>query len=334
MRPSLRVGINCTKRCNCHCAHCYYRHNDDFNTPYDKTLSEVMAETIEGKTRGCKQAVLVGWGETSLWPHLFDWLNECRLIGMETNIITNGTIAVSRYAKMYELGLDHLHISIEGLNELDDRIMGAENVFKRQHELLNFLLVNDLPWRSDTTLMQANYKQMPDIVNFIAEHGAYHIVLLGFLSHYQWAEPDKGKTMLVQPAELQPYIEQAITNILSAGSATSLRYHPMCHLRADYRKYVTNARYVPADFYEWDYGHAGDTPAQLWDGCVNHIGGAVAIKGAPCISCTHYVHCGGWNRMNAETLGGAGLIAIKEPVDQTPGFLFDQNPINNEPYTK
>jgi MoaA/NifB/PqqE/SkfB family radical SAM enzyme len=315
-----------TKRCPWLCLICFYRHQPWFNTPEDKSLADAMSEVVMAKQRGCDHAVLVGEGETSLWPHLIDFIGHCKEMDITTSIITNGASPVARYEKMYEAGLNHLHISVHGVGPVLDAVADVPGAGERQAKVLEWLKETKLPWRSNTTLQLVNYKSLPETTQFIIDHGAYHIVLLGFLPHYSWGS--RLREVAVHPAELRAYVEQSLDLIIKAGRYATLRYHPMCELPEDLRKYATNARYVLYDPGEWEYGYCGLSDVALWDAAVNSIGGSVAIKGRPCCDCTHFMHCGGWNQTYANGFEGAGLEAIMTPIDQTPGFLHDQNPFN------
>lgn len=124
MRRCIRVGIDCTKRCNWRCKTCFYRWKPDFNIPFDKSVRDVMNEATEAKTRGCDHVVFVGWGEPGLWPNLLESIRQIGSIGMTTSIITNGSLAISHYGAMRETGINHLHISVHGLGETLDKISG------------------------------------------------------------------------------------------------------------------------------------------------------------------------------------------------------------------
>ena len=334
MKPCRRVGIEVTKRCNWRCQTCFYRYAQDFNKPIDKSLEVATTEMVAGLARGCDHAVVVGWGEPTLWPFMREFVECCKVSAITSSIITNGSADPAYYESLYAAGLNHLHVSVHDIGSVINRISGSSMASANQLAVMEFLKSNNLPWRSNTTIQRENYRQLTDTVETIIDHGAYHIVLLGFLPHYEWAEAGKLQQVAVHPAELRPYIEDAIESILDAGRKVTLRYHPMCHLDQKYWKYVTNARYVLYDPNEWDYGHAADDPTTLWKSACA-LGDGVAVQGAPCSTCAVSTHCGGWNATYAAGFKGAALTAITHddvrefgPEFYSPGFLFDQNPAN------
>jgi len=327
MKPCTRVGIDVTQRCNWKCQTCFYRYKDWFNTPNDKPLDEAIAELLKAVHRGCDHAVLVGQGETSLWPHLVEFINAARSADVSVSIITNGAVAIKRYEELFKAGINHLHISVHGTGDTLDDIAGVPGAGERQARTLAWLKSEGLPWRSNTTLQLRNYQELDRITDFILDHGAYHIVFLGFLPHYEWN--DKLHLVAVPSPELRKTLEPAVRKVIDADRLTTIRYHPMCQLDPELRKYVVNARYVLYDPFEWEYGYLGRPAAEHWEIATKIIGGSVANQGAPCNACTHFMHCGGYNRLITAAFDGNGQEAITESINQEPGFLHDKNPANH-----
>lgn len=331
MKPCTRVGLDLTKRCSWRCSHCFYRWAKDFNTNYDKPIDELKAEVSDAFARGCDHAVAVGWGETSLYKHMIEYLEFCNVLGMTTSIITNGCAPTSKYQTFFDAGLDHLHLSVHGLGETLDRIAGVPTASRMQGVTMKWLRDNKLPWRANMTLQQLNYKTAPTVARHCIEHDVFHFVLLGFLPHYEWCGKNLKET-IVHPGELRPYLESAIEQCINAGVYCTLRYHPFCHMKPDYWRFITNARYVLFDPWEWDYDHCGEAPAELWRSALS-MGDSVAIKGSPCSECAVQMHCGGWNSIYANAFDGADLKPIKEcdvPRESLNkiGYFHDLNPAN------
>jgi len=331
MERCRRVGIDVTRRCNWKCKTCFYRWKPEFNTPYDVPMEAVTREMVAAKRRGCNHALAIGWGEPMFYPHIDEFVTTAQATGLACSIITNGTASLDRYDMLYAQGLDHLHVSVHGLDRVMNDIAMRADASDRQFELMSWLKSEELPWRTNTTLQRTNLEQLSEIVRTVSEHGAFHVVLLGFLPHYEWA--DKLTEVAVHPAELRPQVEKCLDYLECADKLTTLRYHPFCHLDRKYWKYVTNARYVLYDPWEWEYGHCGDTDDQLWNAAVSQIGGAVAIGGSPCKDCAVQMHCGGWNATYARAFAGADLHAIPwndelSAAARIPGYFHDQNPAN------
>jgi MoaA/NifB/PqqE/SkfB family radical SAM enzyme len=307
--------------------------NANFHSGADVALPEIRAKIQQAKRGGLDHVVLVGYGEPSLSPHTPAVLDFAHELGMATSMITNGATGLSRFRGFFAQGLDHLHISSHGLSGTLDAIVGSPGAFARQAELKTWLSSTGLPFRTNVTLQQRNYRELPDLAAYECSHGVYHFVFLGFLPHYEWS--GHVHEIAVHPAELRQYIEDAADVLLAYGKLFTIRYHPMCHLAPRFWPYVVNARYVLFDPWEWNYSLQVTDPAAVWRDSVQ-IGEAVANK---CEGCLLRRHCGGWNRIYAQAFGGeAALLRPVRDAGEIPaeyrsvidvdGGLHDLNPAN------
>lgn len=338
MKPCRRVGLDVTWRCNWRCLHCFYRfggnEHGQLGTPYDVPMEELLAKVDKARARGINHVVLEGWGEPTLLPKLEELLCSCRDRGLTTSIITNGVQPVSHYEKMYrQWGLDHLHISSHGFGHTLATIADRKDAGDRQRRTKEWLRDEGLPFRTNVTLQAANYAEVPDIIAEDAELGSFHLVMLGFLPHYEWADPNKAKEVAVAPSKLRPYIEEAARWLLDHGKLFTIRYHPLCHLSEEFWPYVVNARHVLFDPWEWNYELQADNPVALWE-AAKRLGDSVAVKEEPCKSCIAFNHCGGINRRMVTSTGDV-ITAITEVPPQYAsvwnqnGGLHDLNPVNH-----
>ena len=334
MKPCPRVGVELSWRCNWDCKTCFYHFDDRLHKKIDNPWAQTKAEIDGAKARGCDHVVAVGWGEPAIAPTVEQMITYAKEVGMTSSIITNGAGGLARYQRFYELGLDHLHVSCHGLGDVLNEIADSPVAYAKQSELKTWLKESGKPWRSNTTLQVQNYKQLPELVDNLIDHNCRHIVLLGFLPHYAWNAPEKMRTVAVHPEVLQPILEECIDKIVAAGRMTTLRYHPFCFLRPQYWKYVTNARYVMFDPWEWDYGNCSTDVERVWK-AAKAQGDGVAVHGQPCAGCALQLHCGGWNR---HYVGGMGIQLRQLRIDDVlpndragslqRGYFHDQNPAN------
>lgn len=332
MNRCRRVGLDITKRCNWRCKMCFYRWKPDFNQAYDVPLQNLQTQIDAAKNRGCNHVVAVGWGEPTLYREITELIKYTQSVGMSFSAIVNGMLNPTRAEELFLSGLDHFHVSVHGLWETLNKIAGVTGAASMQERFKDYLKDSKRPWRTNTTLQLDNYKELPKIVEDVIEHGAFHVVLLGFLPHYEWGG-DRARDVSVSPADLRPYVQKALDICIDAGVCTTLRYHPFCHTNPKYWPYITNARYVLYDPWEWDYGNCGKNDDDLWKAALG-LGESVAVQDAPCAQCAVRMHCGGWNKVYAAAHGGAGLIAIPRievPAESinSPGYYFEQNPVNS-----
>lgn len=330
MRPCTRVGLDVTWKCNWNCLHCFYRHGDQLHTNWDAPFEQLLAKVDTARAGGIDHVVLVGYGEPSLYKRLDELAAGIRERGLTWSMITNGATSLAIFQRCYNsLGIDHLHISSHGNLEAVSERQAATAA---QRKLKAWLHAEGLPFRTNVTLQQATYQQVTETIAEDIGWGSRHLVLLGFLPHYE--HQTRVGDVAVHPAELRPHIEAAAQLVLDAGRLLTIRYHPLCHLDPRYWPYVVNARYVYADPWEWNYELQATDWDALWAASIR-LGESVANTD-PCRSCSAYRHCGGWNRHNVEAFAGADLVPITLPPDQyasvwdQDGGLHDLNPANHE----
>jgi len=331
MKPCKVVGLeNVTWKCNWNCTHCFFRRAKDLHTNKDTSLDRLKREINAGKSRGCNSVVLCGKGEPMMHSRIDEIIAYISGIGMKSLIITNGSMGIGKYQRLYKLGLDHLHISMHGLGETLDKISERKGAGRKQMELLEWLNKESNPFRINITLQQLNHQEVFNIAEKAVQFGAFHVSLLNFLPHYHWKS--RTKEVAVNPIELINILEKSMKH-MEGKVIFTLRYFPMCLLKPDYWKYVTNTRFVLFDPWEWDYGCYSEDVEKVWRAAII-MGRVVAIKGEPCDSCLLKEHCGGWNRFYAHAFNFEGLKAIKEIPDELKeavdqkGGLFDLNPAN------
>lgn len=322
-----KLGLNVTKRCNWRCAHCFFRHEAGYFVNEDVSLPDIMAQVEAGKARGSNHAYIIGWGESTLWPHLVDWIDQCKAIGVSTSIISNGTASIRFYENLYNHGLNHLHLSVHGFGDVINAIAESQIADKKQTETLTWLKESELPWRSNTTLQLLNYQHLPEIFEKIIDYGSRHLVICGFLPHYGWET--RLRDVAVAPAISRPFIEAALDKAIAANRWLTLRYFPYCHLRQDLWPYITNANMVVFDNGEYEFENSGSLPDDQLMALSNHVRDTYKVQGEPCKSCAAFIHCGGWNKVYAAAFDGAGLTAQAEAVKEF-GYYWNQNPFNTE----
>jgi len=328
MNPCKVLALqNVTWKCNWKCKHCYFRRFGKSWESGDTPLEVLKKQIDNGRARGCDKVALCGKGEPMLHSRIEKIISYISEIGMKSLIITNGTAGVERYRKLYDLGLDHLQVSMHGLGKTLDKITERGDAGERQTKLLEWLNKENHPFRINITLQQLNYQEIPDIAEEGIRFGAFYVSFLNFLPHYHWKY--HVKEIAVDPELLVEPLEETMEWLEKAGAFFTLRYFPMCMVKPNFWKYITNARFVLFDPWEWEYGHYSKDVEKVWKVAV-----ITGIKGEPCNSCLLKEHCGGWNRMYANAFNLRGLKSIKqfppelERAINKRGGLFDLNPAN------
>ncbi len=334
MKPCTRLGLNVGTACNWRCIFCFYRHNPEFHAGPDPPLDGLKAKVDYAKKQGLDHVVLIGFGEPTLSLNTVPLLEYCREQGMATSIITNAAGGINSLKECSYAGVDHYHISSHAATGAVSRaITGSHEGHEVQLEVKDWLGHHGIPFRTNTTMQLRNYLQLTDIAQENIDLGVHHVVFLNFLPHYQWNEPEKCRQIAVHPTKLRPHLEKAAQWCLDTETLFTIRYFPLCHLSPHLWPYVTNARFVPWDPWEWNDALEVRNTEALWRFSVQ-LGEATACE-EPCDNCLAYPWCGGWNRYYAAAFGGAGLKPVRDlPVEYRKvdcrGGLHDLNPANHE----
>jgi len=297
----------------------------------DTSLEQLKREINAGKNRGCNSVILSGKGEPLLHSQIDKIISYISKIGMKSWIITNGSVGIEIYRKLYDLGLDHLEVSMHGLGKTLDKIAERKGAGRKQMALLEWMSNNNHPFRINITLQRLNYQEIYNIATKAIQLGAFYVSLLNFLPHYHWK--NHVKEVAVDPVLLVEPLERTMGWMEEKKVLFTLRYFPMCMIGPNFWKYITNALFVLFDSKEWDYGHHSEDLNKVWK-AAKHSARKTGIGGEPCISCLLKEHCGGWNRFYARAYNFKGLKAVKEipneykNVINKRGGLFDLNPAN------
>ncbi len=213
-----------------------------------------------------------------------------------------------------------------------NQIAARPDAAAKQLRLKEWLQKEQLPFRTNLTMQQANYQQMPEALCRDADLGAFHVVMLGFLPHYEWGDPKKTAEVGVHPELLRPYIEETCRLMTERNQLFTIRYHPLCHLDPAYWKHVVNTKYVLFDPFEWTYSLQADNIPALWKDALKMGEGTRTTD--PCNSCSALRHCGGWNKRNVDGVGCTLTAITKAPPEYAKvwdidGGVHDLNPVNH-----
>ena len=122
------VVWNCTRRCNLKCVHCYSQSADkdyggELATDQGKALIEDLAQFGA-------PVILFSGGEPTLRGDLFELAEYAVSLGMRAVISTNGTkITAETAARLKEIGLSYVGVSLDGIRETNDKFRGRAGAF-------------------------------------------------------------------------------------------------------------------------------------------------------------------------------------------------------------
>lgn len=170
-RPSL-ISWNLTRLCNLRCPHCYLsagKKGDD-----ELTTGECLALVDEMARLGTEMLILTG-GEPLLRKDVYDVARAASEHGLWVVMGTNGVLLDDRVArKMVECGVKGVGISIDSLDAAKhDGFRGGPNSWEYSVRALEIAKANGLEVLVQTTVMEMNRDEIPRLIDFARERGAW-----------------------------------------------------------------------------------------------------------------------------------------------------------------
>lgn len=177
------VVWNVTRRCNLKCIHCYAHARDEefkgeLSTQEGKAVLDDLAEFGA-------PVVLFSGGEPLVRPDLTELADYAVRKGMRAVISTNGTLITPRVAaELKKIGLSYVGISLDGLDEVNDRFRGVNGAFKKALDGITACREAGIKVGLRFTMNRLNAREIPGIFDLLEKHEIprvcfYHLVYAG-----------------------------------------------------------------------------------------------------------------------------------------------------------
>ena len=159
------------------------------------TTEECLMLLEEMHELGTEMVILTG-GEPLLRRDIYDIASRASELGLWVVMGTNGVMVTDRVAKkMIECGVRGVGISIDSIDpETHDAFRGGPDAWKHSVRALEVCKANGLEVLVQTTVMESNYNEIPDLMRFARDKGAWSFNL------YFLVKTGRGETM----SELTP----------------------------------------------------------------------------------------------------------------------------------
>lgn len=157
--PYFSVQMHLLHECNLRCAHCYDAHHPALGMPStDEIKRRLDAIYAFGATEGVVPDMHLSGGEPTVRKDLVDLVDYIfDRKGGDALLFTNGTRWTKRLASdLYLAGLRYVQISLEGPEELTDRVRGR-GVYGKAMEALGMLRQMGFRLTVSTTITALNY---------------------------------------------------------------------------------------------------------------------------------------------------------------------------------
>lgn len=177
------VVWNVTRQCNLKCIHCYAHAK---STPVDDELSTADGiKLIDDLSQFGTPVILFSGGEPLMRKDLPELAGYAVKKGMRAVISTNGTLISEQTAKILkEVGLSYVGISLDGMEEINDRFRGVKGAFNQAMEGIRNCMNAGIKVGLRFTVNKYNHFEIPKIFNLLEEMQIprvcfYHLVYAG-----------------------------------------------------------------------------------------------------------------------------------------------------------
>lgn len=177
------VVWNVTRRCNLRCIHCY-AHSDARPSPNELSTSEGKALIDDLAEFGCP-VILFSGGEPLMRGDILELVAYAVEKGLRAVISTNGTLITAQLAsEMKSIGLSYVGVSLDGMEEANDRFRGVRGAFGRAMDGISACQEAGIKVGLRFTISRRNVSEIPAIFDLIEERNIpricfYHLVYAG-----------------------------------------------------------------------------------------------------------------------------------------------------------
>ncbi len=177
------VVWNVTRRCNLKCIHCY-AHAKDSSFKNELTTDEGKA-LLDDLAQFGVPVILFSGGEPVMRKDLPELARYAVEHGMRAVISTNGTLITPEKARLFkEIGLSYVGISIDGMEEVNDRFRGVKGAFQNALNGIRNCQEAGIKVGLRFTINKLNAAEIPAIFDLIEDMNVpricfYHLVYAG-----------------------------------------------------------------------------------------------------------------------------------------------------------
>lgn len=188
-KHGVRVGAgpvvvwNSTKTCNLKCRHCYM--NSDAQKYEGELTTEEAKRFIDDLAEFNVPVLLFSGGEPLMRKDFFELAKYAAAKGIRPTLSTNGTLITREVAeRIKKIGVGYVGISLDGLQEVNDKFRGKEGAFQAAMEGIQNCVAVGQRVGLRFTINHHNIQELDRIFDFIEEKGInrvcfYHLVYSG-----------------------------------------------------------------------------------------------------------------------------------------------------------
>ena len=244
--------------CNLRCHFCYFldriEQKDHPEHPFME-LEKAKAICHALRFKYGNTSVDIQGGEPTIWRHIDELVVYCRDIGLHPTLITNALAlaSVEKCRGLKAAGIRDLLISVQGLGDVYDEIVGVRGAYAKQMQGITNCIAVGIPFRFNCVLSLKALPQYVDIARLAVSTGARAVNFLAF-NPFEDQKTGKRSTVNVpRYGDVAHELDKALDVLAEAGVEANVRYFPLCMVDERHRKSVYDFQQLPYDPHEWDY---------------------------------------------------------------------------------
>ncbi len=177
------VVWNAGRRCNLRCVHCY-SHSRDEEYSGEMNHDEGL-RLLDDLAEFGVPVILFSGGEPLMHPRIMDLIAHARSLEMRAVLSTNGTLITNDVAsQLKEFGLSYVGVSLDGLEQTNDRFRGMQGAFARALEGIRNCQSVGIKVGLRLTMNRRNVQDLDGIFDLIERENIprvcfYHLVYTG-----------------------------------------------------------------------------------------------------------------------------------------------------------
>lgn len=158
-----------TLKCNLACIHCGSRAGDSRTN--ELSTREALDLVAQMADLGIKEVTLIG-GEAFMRPDWLEIVAEINRLGMWCSITTGGLgISLEMVKKMKAAGIKSASVSIDGLEEVHDRLRGKKGSWQAAFQTMSYFKDVGIQFGCNTQINRLSAPELPQIYELIRAAG-------------------------------------------------------------------------------------------------------------------------------------------------------------------
>lgn len=242
-----QVVWDITRACNLKCIHCYERSEPGVPVKGELSTEEAM-RGIDVLSRAGVVILAFSGGEPTVRPDILKLIEYAHGKGIYVAMATNALAFASRdkVKEFKRAGLQFVQISLDGVNpETHDRFRGVPGAFEKTVKGIENCVAEDLFVEVAATATKHNYKEIPELIDFVDRLGADWFMLYNFVP--------TGRGREIVESDLTPEDREellvACWNMLKTRRINVLSTAPYFARIAQEVEEAAKAEVVPTHFY-------------------------------------------------------------------------------------